>query len=126
MSDRAKLLAIHPVLPCIDVRRSLAFYVDELGFKILILDNPQQPTYAGVRRGKIEIHLKKEGPKAFSGESAPVLRIFVLEVNRLYEEYEDMDIFDEETTLENTKIGTREFKVRDPDGNILIFYKDKE
>ena len=43
---RARLKAVHPVLPTRDVRASISFYVDRLGFTLLGQDSPTDPRYA--------------------------------------------------------------------------------
>ena len=49
---------IHPVLPVKNVVEALDFYVNRLGFKIAFADDSKKPTYAGIIRDGIEIHLQ--------------------------------------------------------------------
>ncbi|MCB0704156.1 MAG: hypothetical protein KDC34_02560 [Saprospiraceae bacterium] len=126
MSEKAKLLALHPVLPAQDVRHSLEFYVDDLGFELAFLDNPQNPTYAGIRRGMVEIHLQLMPTEDLSPVQPPIVRVYVKEVDKLFDEYVDLDIFPDDPGQLDTEMGTREFSLLDPDGNMLTFYQDEE
>ncbi|MEM7383358.1 MAG: VOC family protein, partial [Verrucomicrobiota bacterium] len=48
---------VQPVLPSQDVPASIDFYVEKLGFTLAFKD-ADQPTYAGVRRDGVELHLQ--------------------------------------------------------------------
>jgi catechol 2,3-dioxygenase-like lactoylglutathione lyase family enzyme len=53
--ERAKLLAVKPVLPSRDVRASIDFYVTRLGFTLTFQDAPREPGYARLRRDDVEL-----------------------------------------------------------------------
>ena len=53
-----------------------------------------------------------------------MLRFVVPDVDALYEEYRDRDVFHEQTALRDTAWGTREFAFYDTYGNGLTFYRD--
>lgn len=116
---------IHPVLPVKDVVEALDFYVNRLGFKIAFADDSKKPTYAGIIRDGIEIHLQWQEPRALEArQERPMLRIVTQNIEALYEEYFEKDVFHAHTLLRKTAWGTREFGFYDPDKNGLTFYRD--
>ncbi len=123
----AHLHQIHPILPVQNVVEALSFYVNRLGFKIAFADNPKKPIYAGVRRDEIEIHLQWHDVKEWeSGFNTPMLRIVTQNVDDLYEEFKDKEVYHEQTKVRNTAWGTREFAFFDLYKNGLTFYQDLE
>ena len=46
------------------------------------------------------------------------------DVDALYEEYKNKDVFCDKTQLADKPWGTREFAIYDLDGNALTFYRD--
>ena len=60
--QKAKLVAVHPVLPVKDVRKAIAYYVAKLGFALLFKDAGDAPGYAGVSRVGVEFHLQWHNP----------------------------------------------------------------
>jgi len=116
---------IHPVLPVQDVVEALKFYVHKLGFKIAFADDGKKPTYAGVKRDGIEIHLQWHDAKEWELKvDRPMLRIVTQHIEVLFEEYSEKDVFHENTILKNTDWGTREFAFYDVYKNGLVFYAD--
>ena len=104
-----------PMLPVADLRTSIDFYVDVLGFRLGF----NAGSYGGVRRDAIEIHF-------FRAEaSAPVersgCRIEVTDIRRLYSDFRDRGVIDPAGDIAAQPWGTTEFTVRDPDGNALTF-----
>lgn len=123
--SRPRLLAVHPVLPSKDVAASLSFYLDRLGFELLFKDDPSVPRYAGIRRDDVELHLQWHDPAEWSAVERPMLRLHVEQVDALFEEYAQQDVFHEQTALRDTAWGTREFAFYDLDQNGLTFYRDR-
>ncbi len=125
MERKGYLHQIHPVLPVKDVIEALDFYVNRLGFKIGFADDSKRPTYAGVLRDEIEIHLQwhdtSEWEKAVE---RPMLRIVSQNIEALYEEYASKEVFHAHTLLRETAWGTKEFAFYDPFDNGLTFYRD--
>ena len=87
---KAFLKQVHPVIPVKNVPEAIDYYVNRLGFTLAFKDAGDNPNYAGVVRDGIELHLQwhsedewKEGLDALS------LRIYVDEVEVLFEEYKD-------------------------------------
>jgi catechol 2,3-dioxygenase-like lactoylglutathione lyase family enzyme len=116
---------IHPVLPVKNVFEALDFYVNRLGFKIAFADDSKEPTYAGVIRDGIEIHLQWHDEKEWEAKSdRPMLRIVTEHIDALYEELTKKDVFHAHTLLRETAWGTREFAFYDPFMNGLTFYRD--
>ena len=123
MEERGYLKQIHPVLPVQNVLAALFFYVNNLGFDILFADDPEQPKYAGITRDGIQIHLQWHDEKEWEVEiDRPMLRIETENVDTLFKEYQDKDVFHKDTKLMNSQWGTREFGFYDLYKNGLIFY----
>ena len=123
-----------PELVCSDVTRSLAFYVDLLGFSILYQRHEER--FAYLERDGVEIML--EQPTGRSFVAAPLeqpygrgmnLAIEVANVDSLHDAvgsrvplYLEM----EETWYrrDDVLLGNRQFIVQDPDGYLLRFFQD--
>lgn len=116
--------AVHPVLPVRDINASLTFYVQQLGFTKLFVDRPEQPMYAGIKRGDVEIHLQWHQEENWKQINASSLRFVIDEVAILYEEYKTQGVFHNNTALRKTAWRTQEFAFYDPDMNGLTFYRD--
>ncbi|MGB5665877.1 MAG: glyoxalase superfamily protein [Maribacter sp.] len=125
MGKKGYLHQIHPVLPVKDVVEALDFYVNRLGFKIAFADDSKKPTYAGILRDDIEIHLQWHDPAEWEvSVDRPQLRIVTQNIEALYDEYADKEVFHAHTLLRETAWGTREFGFYDPFKNGLTFYRD--
>lgn len=81
------------------------FFEEELGFEIEILQD--KPPYAVVARGQTIIEFG-EGRKEYAGSGVCV--IFVSNVDTVYNEY-----------IANRDYGSRDFRIKDNNGNVLIF-----
>lgn len=115
---------IHPVLPVQDVLAALFFYVNKLGFKIAFADDDKNPTYAGIRRDHIEIHLQWHDTKEWEQSvNRPMLRIVTQYVDKLFEEYKEKEVFHKSTMIRETPWKTREFAFYDLYKNGLTFYE---
>jgi catechol 2,3-dioxygenase-like lactoylglutathione lyase family enzyme len=128
----ARLRAVHPVLASSDVATSVAFY-ERLGFRQIFRDDARAPRYAAVARDGVELHLQwQEQAGRPETEDRPVYRFLVDDVDSLYGELERAGAL---TGAEraaspwalpgDTPWGTREFHLRDPDGNGLQFYRPR-
>ena len=94
METKGYLHQIHPVLPVKDVVEALDFYVNRLGFKIGFADDSKKPTYAGILRDGIEIHLQwHDSAEWETSVDRPLLRIVAQNIEELYEEYGAKDVF---------------------------------
>jgi catechol 2,3-dioxygenase-like lactoylglutathione lyase family enzyme len=119
----ATIKAVQPVLMVRDVLASIRFY-QRLGFEHVFSDNPPAPLYAGVRRDQAELHLQWHAAQDFSQGDRPTYRFVVPEVDELSDEFSARCPNLQRTEVSDTAWGTREFHVRDPDGNGLQFYRD--
>lgn len=113
---------IHPVLPVSDMIASLQFYTEKLGFNIAFAAAEKSPTYTGIRRDNIEIHLQWHSAEDWATINATSLRFVIQNIEALYTEYKMQGIFHENTSLKKTPWNTREFAFYDPDSNGLTFY----
>jgi len=115
----------HRVLPCFfvtDMRRSLEFYLDVLGFtQTGYYPIASDPVRTEVRRDEVAIILYSEARRG--EERTPMftggLYIFPENVDRLAEELRGKLPF--AWGPEDTDFGYREFAIRDPNGYTLVF-----
>jgi catechol 2,3-dioxygenase-like lactoylglutathione lyase family enzyme len=122
--QRAQLQAVHPVLPSRNVPALIEFYVNRLGFSLKFQDTESEPRYAGLGRDNVELHLQWHDPTEWQAVERPMLRFLVPDVQTLFDEYKDKQVFHAQTALRETPWGTREFAFFDPDQNGLTFYCD--
>lgn len=119
----AKLSAVHPVLMVRDVRASIEFY-GALGFTLAFADSPADARYAGVRRDGVELHLQwHDAGEWLYPVDRPSYRFLVDDVDGLFEELRGQIPAVDLKAVADTPWGTREFHVRDPDLNVLQFYR---
>lgn len=123
---KAILQTVNPVLPSQDVRASIDFYVTQLGFTLQFQDSVDKPSYAGLCRDKVALHIQWHDPVEWETVERPSLRFVVSDLVALFEEYKDNGVFHENTALRKTSWGTQEFAFFDPDQNGLTFYRDHE
>lgn len=122
---KAYLHQIHPILPVKNVVEALKYYVNKLDFTIAFADDSKNPTYAGIRRDGIEIHLQWHDSKEWElALDRPMLRIVTQNIENLFEEYKTKDVFHEKTSLRETAWNTKEFAFYDLYKNGLTFYQD--
>ena len=125
MEAQAEFLAVHPVLAVKDVTASIGFYVHNLGFTLAFADSANDPKYAGIRRGNVEIHLQWHDASEWQYNiDRPMLRFVISDTQKLYDEYKGKGVFHKNTQLRETAWGTKEFAFYDLDKNGLTFYED--
>jgi len=106
-----------------DVARSVRFY-EKLGFVLAGQDDPIYPKYARIRQDDIELHLQWHDAKEWGyPNDRPSYRFLVSDVDAIYEQFRENGALVDATTVNETPWGTREFHLRDPDGNVLQFYR---
>ena len=110
---------VEPVLMVRDVSRALAFYA-QLGFEEVFRDDDHAPMFAMVARDAACLAMQWHDYEGVAGDR-PVLRFPTQDVDALSEEFAGVA---DRTEVTDTSWGTREFHVRDPDGNGLQFYAD--
>jgi predicted lactoylglutathione lyase len=120
----ASLQQIHPVIMSSDVRKTIQF-LTTLGFNVNFQDNPEDPTYAGMSRDTIEVHIQwNDLSELPDGTDRPTLRFVVDNVDELAEELTINGVPGIEPF--STSWGTYEFHLQDEDGNGYQFYVDQE
>jgi catechol 2,3-dioxygenase-like lactoylglutathione lyase family enzyme len=125
-----RIEAVHPVLMSRNVEVSVRFYA-QLGFHLTFQDNPVQPRYAAVRRDDVEVHLQWHDVHQWAHPiDRPTYRFVVSDVDAFHDELAAAPALHEALRSDSpwrrpgdTPWGTREFHVRDPDGNGLQFYR---
>ena len=126
----SRLEAVHPVLMSRDVPSSVRFY-ESLGFSLTFQDRPLDPKYAAVARDGVELHLQWHDETAWAHPGdRPTYRFLVEDVDALYGAFRRTGALAAPAPGHgpwdapgNTPWGTREFHLRDPDGNGLQFYR---
>jgi len=108
-----ELLATVPVFSVADLRRSLVFYRDRLGFDVAF----DIGMYAGVKRGEMELHLDA-GEHEYAARHT-CCRFHVRGVDPLYAQMEHEDFIKTDERLATKHM--RQFSVLDPDGNRITF-----
>jgi catechol 2,3-dioxygenase-like lactoylglutathione lyase family enzyme len=120
----------HRVLPCLlvsDMRRSLDFYLEVLGFtQTGYYPIESDPIRTEVRRDDVAIVLFTESTHGLAETAAftGALYVFPESIEQLANELRDRVRF--AWGPENTDFGMREFAIRDPDGYTLIFAERAE
>lgn len=121
----AKLQAAQPVLEVKDVTAAVLFY-EHLGFLLAFVDLQEDPKYAGVRRDGVELHLQWHDASEWAdGKNGRNYRFTVDDVDGLSEEFNVTGLALDRTAVWDTAWGTREFHLRDLDGNGLQFYRHR-
>lgn len=120
----AQFKQVHPVLPARNVSEAVRYYVEKLGFRLTFQDMDDDPHYAGIVRDGVELHLQWHDSAEFDKVEKLALRFVIDDVDGLFEEYRDKEVFHSKTALQDTAWGTREFAFYDLNGNGLFFYRD--
>lgn len=126
----SRLEAIHPVLRARDVDKSIAFY-QALGFNVVFQDASPNPTYVGIQRDEIQLHVQWADDRQWAYPiDRPVYRFMVSDVDTAFAEFSASGATPPNSSLsgpfsepKNTPWNTREFHMRDPSGNGLQFYR---
>ncbi len=127
----SKLNFISPFFIVSDVKDSVAFYVNKLGFKVLYMGPEDDPFYAMVGRGPVSIMLK-----AIAEDIKPIPNYTRHEWARwdAYVSTEDPDALFEEFSAAGVTFhrpirddgdGLRGFEITDADGYVLFFGRPK-
>jgi catechol 2,3-dioxygenase-like lactoylglutathione lyase family enzyme len=124
-----------PAMPSEDVRRSVEFYSQVLGFDEVHVDDG----FALLRRDDATVSLwgatdqswretyDAEKPVCSGAESfiagTASFRVQVDGVDELYQHCRARDVVHPNGHIEDTEWGTREFAILDPDGNLVGFWE---
>jgi catechol 2,3-dioxygenase-like lactoylglutathione lyase family enzyme len=115
----SKIERVEPVLNVRDVAAATIFYA-HLGFVEQFRDDPDSPMFIIVSRDDAVLALQWHDFVGIAGDR-PILRFPVDDVDGLSNEFGPLP---DRTDVSDTPWGTREFHVRDSDGNGLQFYRD--
>jgi catechol 2,3-dioxygenase-like lactoylglutathione lyase family enzyme len=110
-----KLSRIAPELPVADLRRSIEYYEQKLGFRVVA----QMPSgnYAIIERDEIAIHLFTDDGHS----SSPVgIHIFTEDLDLLHAELQERGALVSQGIIRKPW-GNREFRVNDDSGNEIKF-----
>jgi catechol 2,3-dioxygenase-like lactoylglutathione lyase family enzyme len=123
---RANLQGVIPILDVRDVEAALRFYVERLGFRVEFRYADDPNNYAGVCRDRVSLHMQWQHDDEFRKGTAGHLRVRIAvdDPDALFEEFRATGGVPEGGLVRDTAWGTREFGIRDPDGNGLTFYRD--
>ena len=106
-----------PILVVEDVEASVAYYRDALGFTVDFTFGAP-PTYAGVYRGRVLLHLQAASV-AERPTGASAVYVYVEDADRTHAELRERGArIDGEP--QDYPYGLRDFNVRDLDGNRLV------
>jgi catechol 2,3-dioxygenase-like lactoylglutathione lyase family enzyme len=110
-SSQPTFLAVAPRFVVHDLEQALAFY-RQLGFQTTYQDE----TFAIVERDGVDLHLNyyADAPKGYS-----VCWIAVTNIDALYQHYLPTNAV--QSPLEARPWGLKEFFIRDPFGNLILF-----
>jgi catechol 2,3-dioxygenase-like lactoylglutathione lyase family enzyme len=127
MRTKPILTATEAVLYVSDFRRSCDFFLTKLGFEIEFTYG-EPPFYGLVKRDRARLCLRLVCEPVFAGNirekekllSAAVTVDTAAEIKELFLEFQsaDTEFFQR---LETEPWGARNFVVKDPDGNLLLF-----
>jgi catechol 2,3-dioxygenase-like lactoylglutathione lyase family enzyme len=113
MSNVPEFLSAVPVLPALDINQAIAFYEQRLGFTTEF----QYDDYAGLSRGKIQIHLWLCDDRYIAENSS--CRVNVRQIETLYEQYQLQHVIHPNGSLVTKPWGIKEFTVLDLNGNAI-------
>ena len=136
-----KMVKSIPALPVQNIKQSIRFYTEKLGFSVPHHDEG----FAIVVRDEVEIHLWKSGDETWKNKGAALAldpicsgaesflagtascRVEVQSIDQLFEEYKKKGvIYNPDTVVEAQPWGTREFPALDHHRNLLTFYERTE
>lgn len=112
-----------PILPCVDVEDTIAFYENRLGFtRDWVWGSPA--TDGGVRRGDVQLFFMRNADLATGARDREVM-LFVEDVDALHAEHVRRGAPMSEP-LRDEPWGLREYSVVDPQGHRLRFAESLE
>lgn len=130
MLDQANepvIVAVEPQLFVTDIEASCAFFSEKLGFSV-VFTYGDPPFYAQVARDGARLNLRHvDKPMidpALSEREELLAATFTVasseDIERLFDTYDDAEV-DFLQRLAEKPWGARDFIVKDPDGNLLLF-----
>ncbi|MCB0652271.1 MAG: glyoxalase/bleomycin resistance/extradiol dioxygenase family protein [Saprospiraceae bacterium] len=121
MKEKTEWLSTVPVLPSSDIERDLQWYAKHTGFEFVFGDH----MFAGLQREQLSIFLQWHADTAedpLLGGS--VTRIFVKNIEPVFEEFVKRGTVGREKLRMNTPWGTHEFGFYDPNNNAVFIVED--
>jgi catechol 2,3-dioxygenase-like lactoylglutathione lyase family enzyme len=122
-----RLSAVEPELFVADIKASCDWFVAKLGFKV-VFSYGEPPFYAQVKRDEAPVNLRLVCEPVYVGDirereellGASMTVDSAAEIKQLFLQYQaaGVDFF---RPLKQEPWGARNFIVRDPDGNLLLF-----
>jgi catechol 2,3-dioxygenase-like lactoylglutathione lyase family enzyme len=124
---KAVIIAAEPELFVADIKASLDFFTQKLGFAIAFTYG-EPPFYAQVKRDGAQLNLKCLDSPAINPElrdreellSAAMTVGSADEIKQLFLEFQSANVAFFQT-LKKQPWGARNFIIKDPDGNLLLF-----
>lgn len=110
-----RLARIAPELPVSDVRRSLSYYEEKLGFHVVM--KMPDGDYAIIERDDVAVHLfRADNPK----QSPVSIHIFTEDLDELHAELQERGAHLKQA-IKRQPWGNRDFRVNDDAGNEIKF-----
>jgi catechol 2,3-dioxygenase-like lactoylglutathione lyase family enzyme len=134
MTDTAPAIAAKPELTDVEaqlfvanIKASCAFFTSKLGFEV-IFTYGEPPFYGQVKRDNARLNLRLVCEPVFVGDirereqllAASLTVASAAELRQLFVQYQAAGV-DFVQTMKQEPWGARDFIVRDPDGNLLLF-----
>jgi len=110
-----RLARIAPELPVSDVRRSLRYYEEKLGFRVV--STMPDGDYAIVQRDDVAVHLFRADAHS---ELSVSIHIFTEDLDELHAELQERGAH-LKTAIKRQPWGNRDFRVNDDAGNEIKF-----
>lgn len=121
MNRTKHLLKGIPVLASLNIKQTVEFYKEKLGFdRIGYMDD----NYAIIARDNFVVHFWKCSDKIHPEHTS--CYVDVQDIDQLYSEFESQGIIHPNGKLENKPYGMREFSILDNFGNLIKFGEDME
>ncbi len=112
-----------PILVVRDIEKSVAYYRDRLGFTVDFTYG-EPPSYAGVYRGSVLLHLQAES-QTDRPPGGSAVYLYVEDADRTHTELRERGARIEKEP-QDYPYGLRDFDVRDLDGNRLVIASPTE
>jgi len=111
----------------VDIKAACDFYTSKLGFTV-VFTYGEPPFYGQVKRDAARLNLRMVCEPVFVGDireresllAASLTVESAAEIRQLFQQYQEAGVSFHQT-LKQQPWGTRDFILRDPDGNLLLF-----
>ena len=121
--EKKNLSHFAPIFPVSDIKQTLAWYEEKLGFKTQF--TWEEPvTYAIVRRDEITIHFALHEDLKLPLKPHTSLYVFVYDIDALFKELKEKGVTQGE--IFNADYGMRDFDITDLNGYRITFGQNAE